>query len=153
MTTTVTVHEPKSVPIDSLIDLKTENTDNTDLYLDFASFEFGNAPVRSLVWGEYARKPSCQMDWDRRVLRACRKIESTSDPGDHDFRPRVKDLNSGRFFLVDTGASLSVYPKSWCSEVVALDASKALQAVNGSKIATFGQKENAAMEQSFTKKP
>ena len=121
-------------------DADTENTDDHNVYLDFSSYEFGAAPVNRLVWGEYSRKPSCQRDWDRLVMKSCQKIEAQADPGEHDFRPRVKDLTSGHFFLIDTGAALSVIPKSLCQGKMEVDKSSGLQAVNGSKIPTSAEK-------------
>ena len=45
------------------------------------------------------------MDFDRLVIKACSSINaSTDNVDDHDFRPRIKDLNSGLFNLIDTGA-------------------------------------------------
>ena len=83
------------------------------------------------------------MDFDHLVIKACQEISSaeTIDPIEHDYRPRIKDKNSGRFFLIDTGAALSVIPKSMVADEVAglkQDEGSALQAINGSKVPTFG---------------
>ena len=46
----------------------------------------------------------------------------------------IKDDNSGRHFLIDSGADVSVFPAGSCSS----PASGALVAANGSRIDTFG---------------
>ena len=76
------------------------------------------------------------MAWDRLVIKACKKIEANVDQADHDFRPRIKDLNSGLYLLLDTGAALSVFPRSHCKGNLTQDVDKGLVAINGSKIPT-----------------
>ena len=79
------------------------------------------------------------MDFDRLVIKACQVIASNEDTADHDFRPHIKDLNSGRLFLVVTGAAVSVFPKS-DDHKGDPDENVGLQAINGAKIRTFGKK-------------
>ena len=95
--------------------------------------------MKQLLWGSYHKKPIAQMDFDRLVIKACQKVAAESDPGDHDFRPRAKDLNSNTYFLVDTGAAVSVYPRSMVTNAKC-DVTRGLEAVNGTKIPTFGNK-------------
>ena len=94
------------IPTAALIDIDVEK--DAEIHTDFMSFEFGNPQVQQLLWGSYSKKPVAQVDFDRLVIKACKAVDAASDPGDHDFRPRVKDLNSCEFMLIDTGASLSV---------------------------------------------
>ena len=96
--------------ISALVDLKTDK--NSEIHTDLHAHEFGDPKVKRLLWGSYNRKPVAQMDFDNLVIKACREIAVTDDPGDHDFRPRIKDLNTGQYFLIDTGAAVSVFPKS-----------------------------------------
>ena len=85
------------------------------IYTDFVSHEFGNLPsVRQLFQGE----PFIQIE------AATAKI---------DFRPRILDLLSKKWFLIDTGAAVSVYPKSMCP-FAKQNEQIALRAINGEKI-------------------
>lgn len=54
----------------------------------------------------------------------------------------VSDSNSGLKFLIDTGANVSVLPKSVISKNIVLsdDQSYTLYAANGTEIKTFGTK-------------
>ena len=104
------------------------------------SNEFGLPPVKQLLWGTYHKKPAAQMDFDRLIIKACQQISASDDTADHDFRPRIKDLNSGTYFLIDTGAAQSVLPRYMVKEELKLDTDRGLQAVNGTKIPTFGKK-------------
>ena len=92
------------IPIAALIDINVNK--DTEIHTDLTSHEFGMPKVKQLLWGTYHRKPVAQMDFDRLVIKACQEVAAADDSADHDFRPRVKDLNSGKFFLIDTGAAL-----------------------------------------------
>ena len=109
------------------------------IHVDMISNEFGDPSVKQVIWGEYGDKPVSQIYWDDLVTAAAQQIAETEEIESQDVRPRVKDLNSGQFLLVDTGAQISVWPKSLCPEAK-LDESKGLQAVNGSKMPTYGTK-------------
>ena len=128
------------IPTAALIDINVEK--DAEIHTDFMTHEFGNPQVQQLLWGSYRKKPVAQMDFDRLVIKACRAIDASDDPGDHDFRPRVKDLNTGLYFLIDTGASISVFPKHLCPDLknAQPEVHKGLKAINGSKITTFGTK-------------
>ena len=67
------------------------------------------------------------------------QVIAQADKDKYDFRPRVKDLISNSYFLIDTGASLSIYPKRLCPDAK-LDEGKGLQAVNGTTMPTYGSK-------------
>ena len=117
--------------IDCLIDIDPESK---KIYTDFGSFEFGSEPqVKQLLWGEYQFKPVAQSNWELQVAKASEIAANAT--ADSDFRPRIKDHNSGLFMLVDTGAAVSVFPKKLCPRA-SVDNSKALKAVNGSTIPT-----------------
>ena len=79
-----------------------------------------------------------QQIWEVQVEKAAKSVLAAAEK-EGDFRPRIKDLNSGHYFLIDTGACTSVYPKKWCPDAI-LDSSRGLQAVNGSTISTYGTK-------------
>ena len=127
-----------SVPIAELIHID-NNEKSAEIYTDYISHEFGNPHVKQLLWGSYNKKPVAQMDWDRLVIKACQNVASSNNEGDLDFRPRIKDKNSGLYFLVDTGAAVSVLPKTTEPETDC-DVTRGLEAVNGSKIKTYGNK-------------
>ena len=97
------------MPIANIINLNFDEKDNK-IYTDFENDEFGNPSVRQVVWGDYVvgsgEKPQCQDIWDKQVQAAC-QIAAASEPG-HDYRPKIKDLNSGRLILVDFIVTLSV---------------------------------------------
>ena len=127
--------------IATLIDLNFDDDDDGDkIYVDFMSHELGTIPpVQQLLWGDYIMKPKAQTAWDKNVRKACQEIAATQDLGDHDFQPRVKDLNTGMFMLIDTGASVSVFPRTH-SPTAQFDPHTGLKAINGTKIATYGTK-------------
>ena len=64
-------------------------------------------------------------------------VENEPDPLPSDVRPHVKDGNSGKWCLVDTGAVLSIWPWTDFPEAK-LDDKPLLRAVNGTPIATYG---------------
>ena len=89
--------------IAALIDYNCDDVDSK-IYTDFQSFEFGNMPtVNQLFWGEYHAKPLAQTYFEQLTKQAI-EIASTVHI-DSDYRPRIKDLNSGLLMLVDTGAA------------------------------------------------
>ena len=70
--------------------------------------------------------------------RSGQSLAATSDPGLPTSRLLfLKDATTGRRFLIDTGAEVSVIPPSTTDRMNKQDCS-GLQAVNGSPIATFG---------------
>jgi transposase InsO family protein len=92
-----------------------------------------------------------QSIWDKAVRAAVSSIEtSEEDPGvdypmdsvyhklQGDYRPRVLDNASQNWILVDTGSVVTAWPKAWYPEAK-LDNTRGLQAVNKSKIATYGR--------------
>ena len=95
------------IPIAALVDLKIDKSQ--EIYTDLISNEFGTTPVQRYLWGSYGRKPVAQIDFDHLITKACKQIASsdTDDIQAHDFRPTIKDLNSGMLFLIDTGAATS----------------------------------------------
>ena len=58
-------------------------------------------------------------------------------PAKNDYRPRIKDKNSQRWFLVDTGAAVTVFPRKW-HKTGQLDGQRTLKTVSGSFIKTYG---------------
>ena len=111
------------------------------IYNDFSSHEFGS--VASIQQAKGGHNTECQDIWNKRVAQSIAEIVDQSaassdfwfDEGDK--RPKLFDEVSGTWCLVDTGASLSIWPQSNFAEATP-DKNKALQAVNGSTIDTFG---------------
>ena len=57
-----------------------------------------------------------------------------------DLRPYVRDKLSNKWFLVDTGAAATIFPKSMCDNDPKSDPKTKLLAVNGTYNETFGKK-------------
>ena len=90
-------------------------------------------------WGIYPFKPKCQKQWDVDVRKAVAEIET--DPiAKSDLRPRLFDANSGLSILLDTGAQVSLWPRSKFPSAI-VDPTRKLQAVNGTRIATYGTRQ------------
>ena len=102
-------HEENTVKIATLIDIDHQKSDDK-IYTDFTSNEFGFPQVEQVIWGEFNRKPVAQEIWELEVAKAAKLAVDAAQSENHDFRPRIKDLNSGNYFLVDTGACVSVFP-------------------------------------------
>ena len=84
-----------------------------EIYADFESNQLGKPPlVRQDYWGQYGIKPKEQIDWEARVKWAAQTVAAVSDFIDD--RPRIRDLNSGLTFLIDSGAAISIFPKAKC---------------------------------------
>ena len=63
------------------------------------------------------------------------------------------DNNSGLSILLDTGASVSIWPKNWRHfKNLPHDPNKNLQAVNGNRIRTFGT-HSVKIQPPYTKSP
>ena len=118
------------------IDMDHDESKSDKIYSDFSSNEFGDSLVKQLVWGTYHIKPVSQEIFEINVRKAAKSVVADQKS---DFRPRIKDLNTGMYYLIDTGACVSVFPKSQCPGAK-LDQSKGLQAVNNTTIATYGTK-------------
>ena len=111
----------------TLIDIEYDQMKSDKIYSDFTSNEFGDSlDVKQLIWGTYHVKPVSQEIFEVEVRKAAKSVVANQKS---DFRPRIKDLNTGMYYLIDTGACVSVFPKSQCPEAK-LDQSKGLQAVN-----------------------
>ncbi|CAH8648271.1 unnamed protein product [Dicrocoelium dendriticum] len=90
-------------------------------------------------FGTAARKCVKPCSFAKKHGNLGRSVTATDAPGQHQSRLiRVRDLTSGTEFLVDTGAEVSVIPRS-SDEVVSPSPTK-LRAANGTPIATFGEK-------------
>ena len=92
------------------------------------------------MWGgQYGQKPQAQVIFEVEVQKAVQSVIAATEKDSQDFRPRIKDLNTNTYFLIDTGACLSVFPKSACPNAK-LDENRGLQAVNGTTMPTYGTK-------------
>ena len=87
-------------------------------------------------WGSYEYKPQAQRHWDQLVRHAVAEVKSDGVPKS-DMRPRFIDATSGVSILLDTGAQISLWPKHKFKDAI-YDPSKKLQAVNGTRISTYG---------------
>ena len=89
----------------------------------------------------YHRKPLCQVDFEKQVRGAVYSICAGAGPAavKPDLRPRLLDRASGLSVLLDTGACVSIWPRNKFRNVK-LDPNKHLQAVNGTRIPTYGDK-------------
>ena len=85
-------------------------------------------------WGVYSTKPVCQVDFDNLVVAAA--SEAANVTVQSDVRPRIYDYNSGAWLLLDSGAAISCFPKQPSDTVP--DPDRALKAVNGARINTYG---------------
>ena len=89
-------------------------------------------------WGIYEYKPICQTQWENQIRSEIAKI-SHPTPSKTDLRPRLVDTTTGMSILVDSGACISIWPKnSRQFSNLAPDTERHLQAVNGTRIRTFG---------------
>ena len=98
--------------------------DNIEIYLDLESNEFSEIAASFVKEG---------------VREETHKIVNKS-PVKGDVRPRVWCYRTGRSFLVDTGAAVSVVPRGWADGELQPDPDVQLKAVNGSNLPTYGKK-------------
>ena len=119
-----------------------------------SSFQEQKAPVKSGPWGIHAFKPVSQENWEQAVANECNsmiasKVEeyfpymthipevAKCDTNNDDCRPRLWDPSTKQWILIDSCAQVSVWPKGVYDDAV-LDNKLALQAVNGTRIPTYG---------------
>ena len=100
-----------SIEIDSDNDQKSDKISTNFYENEFLSFA-SNKPAK---WGIYPFKPHCQESWDENVKETIAAIidddvKNTIMQSDTDIRPKLFDARSGRWLLVDSGASLSIWP-------------------------------------------
>ena len=111
-------------------------------------------------WGIYGEKPKAQEDWDFEIAKA---VDSIADFHPHlpipsnteslwaaeyagwrdgfqgkDIRPRIKDSITGEYILVDSGAMVSVFPRSKFPNQP-LDSHVSIKAINKTTIPTYGK--------------
>ena len=124
--------------------------------MSVASFSQEIAPVKQVTWGNHKEKPTQQTNWEKVVENEVNNIiwENTQDyfpymthvpqpevaelnEGQTDCRPRLFDPTSKQWMLMDTCAQVSVWPRGDYADAT-ISQQIALQAVNGTKIPTFG---------------
>ena len=92
------------------------------------------------MWGDaYPFKPVAQSTWEDKV-RVAAVTAAAVDVHTNltsDLRPRIYDYNSKQWLLVDSGAAVSCFPKSFFP-AAKLNPNQTLQAVNGAVIKTYG---------------
>ena len=138
--------------------------DNNDtIYTDFS---FLNAETeeafiepstpKPLNWGSHSVKPPDQQHWEDTLSAVISSIAgklefehslppkflhlagtSWSSLRGMDIRPRVQDKISNEWILIDSGAMVSVYPRKRYP-TAKLDMNTSIQAINKSKIQTYG---------------
>ena len=145
----------------NLFALLIDNCDKDQrLYTDFSGLQDyakTDTPLQQsqTIWGKYAEKPEKQAVWDQAVQMAIESIETEAvqeffpfmtapqmaeidDKLDTsvDIRPRIFDRISKEHILLDSGAQVSVWPKTYFKspEIDSLE----LKAVNKSKLSTYG---------------
>ena len=102
----------------------------------------------SQSWGVYEFKPECQIQWEEMVQQAAitiadqypfveQAIDATTE--NEDTRPRLYDTVLKQWILIDTGASVSVFPKSMFQNHER-DPGVNLRAVNGTRLQTYGKR-------------
>ena len=117
-----------------LIDLN----DNVKIYTNVDAFEFSDITpdVKLEIWGEYRFKPVAQVEWEAATSKAIKDV-CQIDSKKSDLRPKLFDHKTSKWLLLDTGAACSVYPKHYFPDAL-YDHTRALRAVNGTAIPTFG---------------
>ena len=135
------------------------NTETEQLYTDF-SFIFEHesnvsdqpSSEQSPKWGVYAFKPVAQTEWDKNVAEATNQIIDSfptitqeenwntisATTAKTDIRPWLWDPVLKVHILIDTGAAISVIPKSYYPNA-RLDQRVVLKAVNQQKLTTYGK--------------
>ena len=115
------------------------------------------APVKQGIWGNHKNKPQSQVKWENAVTKELDRLIKENvqeyfpymshipeiaevDEGNEDCRPRLFDPQSKQWMLVDSCAQVSVWPRHEYQDAV-LSNKLALQAVNGTKIPTYGTRE------------
>ena len=118
------------------------------------SFQNEEAPVKQGPWGIHAFKPIQQERWEEAVAKEVEnlimaKVEdyypymthvpevAKCDTNNEDCRPRLYDKATKQWVLIDSCAQVSVWPKQGYTDAK-LDNKLALQAVNGTRIPTYG---------------
>ena len=129
-------------------------SDNSEkIYFDFNAHDPSEIPFfeqasrdRNEPWGIYEFQPLCQKEWHVMVSKAANAASNVNvmadiaaTSGQFDLRPRVFDQLSASWLLIDSGAACTVYPVQNCSQIPPIDKTKSLQAVNGTKIETYGK--------------
>ena len=137
-------------------ELMTYLQNNEKLYLNFDFNQIEELPITSELnqnsWGKYNAKPNSQVEWDKSLKEVAAAIVNNEVQWEMstlrnpfrgtDIRPRAFDQISKEHLLIDSGAQISVWPRSRFPEAK-LDPYVSIQAVNKSKIETFGKKEIA----------
>ena len=123
----------------------------------YSSFDLPGYSPNSEPWGIHPTKPLSQVAFERLVVAAVSPIAGDNgflpDPPaeisaaeaivwpdghrGHDARPKLFDKVSNSWRLMDTGASVSVVPPEEGDKV---DSTTLLEAIDGSKIKTYGKK-------------
>ena len=146
--------------LDLLDLLDDEDYDSNRIYTDF-NFEVdvenseSLAPVGQSQWGIHEVKPIAQVRWEALIANEVDTMvtQNTQDyypymqladvqvgasSSKEDIRPKLYDPSSRRWMLVDTGAAVSVWPRADYPQSN-FDPSLALEAVNKTRIPTFGK--------------
>ena len=137
-------------------ELMTYLQNNETIYLNFDFDQIDELPTFSEPnhnsWGNYTVKPNSQIEWDKSLREVAAAIVNNEVKWEMstlrnpfrgtDIRPRAFDQISKEHLLIDSGAQISVWPRARVPEAK-LDPYVSIQAVNKSKIETFGKKEIA----------
>ena len=113
---------------------------NEKIYADFSFLSNSVSEYPSTnreTWGGFQ-----QVKWPDQVPISAIAAATTQDPRPPDrtdMRPHVKDRRSKLWIMLDSGAAISIWPRSQYPQLPPSHSS--LVAVNGSRISTFGTKD------------
>ena len=128
-------------------------TDNSFCPIEMSTAGSPHSGYGQQVWGVHERKPEQQMKFEKQLQESLdsvadyspymRELEIISELEDSqlDSRPRVFDGKSKLWVLVDTGASVSVLPYRMSPTYAGQEPEnhRALEAVNGTRLKTYGR--------------
>ena len=97
-------------------------------------------PDKPAEWGVYENKPVAQTQFETMVRATVAQMaEVQTRLEKQDKRPFIKDKVMAQWCLVDTGAAVTVVPKSYAKEPLVVDGKLLLKAVNGTTVRTYGR--------------
>ena len=127
-------------PFDNIFDINVINIAGQEIHLDFDKiddFEFGDFEDSSGENGATVKEKGHTSAPNVANVSSV-KLNSVDTENIIDIRPRAYEKTSKKWILVDTGAMVSVWPKADYPDAKK-DNKTALEAVNKTKIATYGR--------------
>ena len=124
-----------------MIDISDDIDDNINEKIHVAINENQSSdfiPIVKSGWGIYEYKPVAQTLFEKQIRHSVAEIKYDK-VSKSDMRPRFLDVVLDLSILLDTGAQISLWPRARFPDAQ-YDPSRQLQAVNGSRMATYGQR-------------